>query len=855
VRFQELLSRSVRGVWVTSYSFGLRLFDQYILRTVSQGALNAVVLADQEKLAEVWRNLPEREEHLARRAGHRYLLRGVAQAGAAFHPKTYLLARSDGATLVVGSGNLTREGIDRGHEAFARFDSTRDEDLPSMRAWAEWMARLVEQQDDEILLRRWRALREESPWMIGSSEGASFIANYREPILAQFGQRLQGVVTELHVTAPFFDRDASALAELIRTVDPARVELYLGAGTKVRGPSLAAVLGEARAARVRRYEPHTFVHAKLIGAIEDVGRGVLIVGSPNLSTAALLRRCGGDERGNWEAAVFREGSDVEVRTAFTGDPRLTLTEVQTGEIDALEFEEDEAPASGLADLLSATWCEDGRIATRCAAETETLVAGALAWTGGRAPLAPDGVTAEPLAEDERPLLVWLAAANGTPLTNKVPVDDPAALEQALLGGRAQRGSRPTELQGIEDSPLVKIALWAHEKFIFDPEHEPAFHRAREAVPVSANEEAGEFWERYAQEELRYDPRSRSYQPLTPSSGESPIDELLRELRRLLDAAPGAPISRLRIITTDENEEAAAEPEPGTRWSMDARQRRRAFNLFLRWTRAVADPRHMLLDPNAPVVNYETLLGVVLAAWAHEALGARQLRTLLLTLLTSFVGNGERQPGFLGRITGEEQGTALAHLDPFAMELGAGLAAVALNSGWRGKIYEWQPVLRRSLEFDVLLPGQWSVRVVHHLLGKNIGPEGIAALLQERLEFVDEETWCDRMAAELGFESISLDLHREARVRSWIFVRGASDPLTDMRLLSLARRFLEFKDVPAVAVKTDGDEVMIFEPGKQARARLDGLSRRSPEPVTMVRLQEIERQGGTWADLLGGAGVA
>lgn len=855
MRFQELLSRGVRGLWVTSYSFGLRLFDQYILRTVSQGALNAVVLADQEKLAEVWRHLPDGEEHLARRAGHRYLLRGVAQPGAAFHPKTYLLTRGDGTTLLVGSGNLTREGIDRGHETFARFESTRAEDLPSMRAWADWMAHLVERQDDEILLRRWRALREESPWMIGSSEGAAFIANHNDSMLDQFRQHLRGPVTELHITAPFFDRDARALAELIRTVDPARVDLYLGAGTKVRGPSLAAVLGEARAARVRRYEPRTFVHAKLIGATEDVGRGVVMVGSPNLSTAALLKRCGDDEGGNWEAAVLREGSNEEVRSAFTGDPSLTLTEVPTGEIDALEFEEDEAAASGLADLLSATWCEDGRISTRCAAQTDELAAETLAWTGGQAVLADDGVTAEPLPEEERPLLVWLAKADGVPLSNKVPLDDPAALKHSLLGGSAQRGSRPTELQGVEDSPLVKIALWAHEKFIFDPEREPAFARAREAVPVSASEEASEFWERYAREELRYDPRSRSYRPLTPSGGESPVDELLRELRRLLDAAPGAPIPRLRIVAAEKDEEVAAESEPGRRWSMDARQRRRAFNLFLRWTRAVADPRHMLLDPNAPVVNYETLLGVVLAAWTHEALETRQLRTLLLTLLTSFVGSGERLPGFLGRIAEEEQGTALARLDPFAMELGAGLATVALDSGWRGKIYEWQPVLRRGLEFDVLLPGQWSVRVVHHLLGKNIGAEGIAALLQERLEFVDEETWCERMADELGFESVSLDLHREAKVRSWIFVRGASDPLADTRLLSLARRFLEFKAVPAVAVKTDDNAVMIFEPGKQARARLDGLSHRSPKPVTLARLQEIEHQGGTWDDLLGGAAVA
>jgi hypothetical protein len=859
MRFQQLLTRSVRGIWATSYSFGLRLFDQYVLRMVSQSPLNAVVLADQEKLAQVWRNLPESDEYLAKRVGRRYLLRGMRPAGGgAFHPKTYLFARADGATLVVGSGNLSREGIDRGHEVFASFDSDCAADLPTMQGWAEWMSRLVDRENDEILWQRWRALREASPWMPGSSEGSSFLANDRESMIDELTARLGDRVVELHVTAPFYDREASALRELIRRCEPERLELYVGGGVNVDGASLAAVLGEASAVRVRRYEPHSFVHAKLIGAIEPDERGLLLAGSPNLSSAALLGVCTEAGGGNCEAAVLREGTGEQLRSLFEGNPRLGLAEVSRESLESLEFEEDETPASGLATLQSAVWRGDGRVETRCSTAVELPSDALLAWAGGSqvAALDGEGTTVDSLEEHQpQPLLVWLAGPDGTVLTNKAPVDDPVALEEILLGNRQKRDARPAELQGIEDAPLIRIALWANDKFIFDPDRQAAFRRAQEAIEAPEAEEASDFWTRYAEEELRHDPRSQSYRPLTPGSSTlGPVEELMRELQIMLDAAPGEPAPRLRILHGESSEEEA-EVVAGTPWTMEARQRRRAYNLFMRWSQAVADPRHMLVSPGAPVVNYETLLGVVFAAWAHNALEAKQMRRLLLTLLTAFIGVDQRQPGFLGRVDERERAEALSRLNPFTMELGAGLAAVAMDSHWRGSVYEWQPVLRQGLDLDVLLPGEWSVRVIQRLLGKNVGVVRIQALLRERIEFVDDETWCRRLATELGLETISLDLHRAAKVRSWVFVQGAGDPLADTRLLSVARRFLEFKDVPAVAVKADGGNVMIFEPGAPARALIGGVSRRSSATVALARLEEIERQGGSWADLLGAEAAA
>src|SRR5205823_13126520 len=124
--------------------------------------------------------------------------------------------------------------------------------------------------------------------------------------------------------------------------------------------------------------------------------------------------------------------------------------------------------------------------------------------------------------------------------------DPAALRETLVGMAAKRSSRPAELEGVDMAPLVRLVLWANDKLIFDPDDTSAFRRAREAAGEDASaEDAGDFWERYASEELQYDPRVQSYKPLTAGGlASQPVDELLRELELLLHAAPGSGAARL-----------------------------------------------------------------------------------------------------------------------------------------------------------------------------------------------------------------------------------------------------------------------------------------------------------------------
>jgi hypothetical protein len=213
------------------------------------------------------------EHYLARQANRLYLMRGIeVPGGGAFHPKTYLFARRDEATLVVGSGNLTRQGIDAGKEVFTVFDTRTEQGLSTLRAWAAWIGRLVAGADDEQLTRRFAALREQCPWLVGMIGATPFAVNEERSLLDQFAEQLPSTVDELHVSAPYYDRNALALAEALDRIQPKELHLYFGLGTKVHGPSLAAVLETANCQlQVRRFDPATFPRQAPRGRLRQRG--------------------------------------------------------------------------------------------------------------------------------------------------------------------------------------------------------------------------------------------------------------------------------------------------------------------------------------------------------------------------------------------------------------------------------------------------------------------------------------------------------------------------------------------------------------------------------------------------------
>ena len=101
-------------------------------------------------------------------------------------------------------------------------------------------------------------------------------------------------------------------------------------------------------------------------------------------------------------------------------------------------------------------------------------------------------------------------------------------------------------------------------------------------------------------------------------------DLFRELEIMLALAPRDNPS-LRLVSGNSTGNLRTRGEhTGITWSLEARQRVRVVNVLSRWCRAISDPRHALLRPDAPAANYQALLTVLVTAWAEAALDEDRL---------------------------------------------------------------------------------------------------------------------------------------------------------------------------------------------------------------------------------------
>lgn len=76
--------------------------------------------------------------------------------GRLFHPKMCFFAGNRNATLIVGSGNLTRGGLQSHFEAFVRLAMTRRDGERTIRPWDDWLTAhrsQLREIDEEVLVR------------------------------------------------------------------------------------------------------------------------------------------------------------------------------------------------------------------------------------------------------------------------------------------------------------------------------------------------------------------------------------------------------------------------------------------------------------------------------------------------------------------------------------------------------------------------------------------------------------------------------------------------------------------------------------------------------------------------------
>jgi len=791
---------SWRAFWATTFEFDVEVFDEHVLRVLGERC-QATILADAAWMAGYFEGDPHdgsSDGHggsaLWRHVNRDYLLR-CPHPGRLFHPKTYLMAAEDEGLLLVGSGNLTLSGIARGHELFTPFSSDEPVGRQAILAWCAWVEHLVSASGDDLLASRLRDLKSiGAPWLLGTAGSTVFEHNRDAPLAEAFVASLPGPVDELCLAAPFLDPGARAIGQLIERVEPKRVALHLSPSTSVVGSQLRRVLEQARC-DVRVFEvvgASGLVHAKVIGAIGPWGARAL-VGSANLSIAALWSAYDATSAANVEAGVLISLQPDDLR-ALLVPPALSTRPMSLSELEELELrdDEDQPPARPLrldAAVLDGDEVyvvpmppeqyESGEIMLSTPVGLLRVVAGVA--TGAR-PLSSHGA------------LVWLTDTDGTPLSGRVPVTDPAALAQraGARRGEEERSIRELQESDLQQSELGRLIAWLDAHYIFDidstaiPEHVAAALEVRDEESTAATDAAIE-WD-VLQEAALLDPRAARYAHgghwfADPLAGVG-FDPELDELAAIVSRVPGlSALVPARLPAPDDSEGGGS--RSGRPWSLERRREMRFANAIERFARAHADPRNAVIHPEAPAINFACLIELIWALWVLDHAGrpeiglARRI-SLFSTLLLAF-------DSYIGRLSGPERSAAAAAVAPPARSLTAALVYLALRDGarWEDVLFDWQqPIRRLAFELDVIAADDVASTAL-----ADIGVPATAAAIANRLEwaalFDDESYWASRLAGRLGLARILVrPMHQRVAVPVDLMVDGLQGPLTDPRAVRL-----------------------------------------------------------------------
>ncbi|MFG2076088.1 hypothetical protein [Nonomuraea maritima] len=865
----ELFTGAASALWATTYSVDLSLFNEFLLPRLGEPPLNVVVLADHRRLAAGLERLPADAVGALAAVNRRWLLRGIRPGGQAFHPKTYLAVAGTRVTLLVGSGNLSMTGLDRGREVFTSFRSGTPIGDAAIASWRTWVRRVVGLVDDTVLAQRLLDLEARLATVpAGTPAVASPVLHNLDSSLAAqlktiLAEQAPSGIDELLLSAPYYDDDAEAVGRLLTDLRPRRVRIFLTSATSVNGDRLKDQLYVGGAtADVLMYQPDEFVHAKLVGAIAG-SQGWLLSGSANLSRAALTHTVG--QGGNVEVAVLAKLTADEIRAVFM-PPETTAVDVHFDQLESWSFQPEPEPEAPAVRLISAAVQVGGRVevASEPPAEPNWL----LDDQAQRQPLTLDAtgkaVTAGPLAGR----LVRLIDADGSILSNQVVVDDTSALSAALTGAARPGNDLPDGLTtGDLDNPLGQVLAWLHHNLVMEVSDKAT---PASAGGLAADEGSDDLWVRLEREQLGRDPRASRYGRMWSDTfdGSEPIIELLNALRARTpsEATTGRAghslLERLLdqpIHAEDRKPEAEDDPKP-RRWPLAARVRVRARNLLRRWADAQTDPRLMWVEPLAPAGNF-TMIAVALAelnlaaarTHDHVALTKDDLDDLWLRWLGVFAGGGTRA-GWLDQVDHETRTNAQRRLPVWLPEAAAALSWLTIRPGLarRERIVQAQPLIIAALNHDLLDPTDVTARYLSAITGHAVTRTEIDQQLLDAATFIDDDLWCTRTAAELTLEGLTLEEPPgAAAIQVRLGVQGITDPLLDPRLPRLLAATRQYRRCRGIAVHaTDGSWRLSMIDGKRI-AVLPGLGQQFIESSDLVSdhvLDQINTAVGVLADL-------
>jgi hypothetical protein len=704
----------------------------------------------------------------------------------------------------------------------------------------------VSRADDSQVRYRWADLLQRLTWLPTADGPTAFATNASRSLLDQLADGIAPPVEHLIATAPFFDHDLLALSTAIERFRPGSLELRLGEGASVDGVRLRSFLeGLSVPWEVKRFLPRTYVHAKLLGVVHD-GRARVLAGSANLSGPALLRAWG-DPGANMEAGAIVEAEADRALSWF--DSGIGTEALDLADLEQLILAPPAPDGSFAVRLVGAYLGSDRRIWLEVGAGGD--IAG-LVLTDGTAAWPLDGFATKGHVDlAERPL-VWLADPAGLEQSNRVPLDDRAALN-SILAVRVASADRPNELDNDGAAhPLGQLLMDLYRSALFDIDETPA---AKQASALAGSDESGRdaLWDDFMRDQIKLDPRISRYQPWQASfHGMPPVDDFRWLIDQMLARAPSPGEFRLvdgSVIA------AATESEP-SRLAWEPRPRTLASALYAlkRWALALSDPRvRWLVAEYAPIDHYERLIAAIWQIWVQgpswPQIGPTlpgRMTSLVHALLDAFT---RTERGYLSTLDTTERDRALELLHTGrSPEIAAALVYVGLARTPATEFFAWQPALIPALELGVLTPGEGTESVIAQLMGGRPTNDVVLARLKFVAAYTDDAHWSADVAESVGLTSVKVVPSQHPSFALGLAIEPEIDLALDARTARLLRRALDYKGLGSVRI-TSGANVLTAAYGRLIFAHATGKGWESLAPLSEVQLAELEHEGGALASIM------
>lgn len=271
--------RPLRELVVLGYTLDLAFLERVCLAQARQLGARVTVLADGGQSIHAAVDV--------RRAGLDYQHGYTAMSGA-FHPKLVVLLGDELVWAAIGSGNPTMAGWGHNHELWCVVRGTRTIGPLIQGDLGRWLLQL----HDAVAMPSWigETLRDVGARMIpttidGAHDDVALLHNLDLPMVDQLGRM---AADELRLAAPFVDPTGRTVGELIARAAPQRLRIALQ-------PSISSFNGRALLDAAAKVDDVAFtavdetrtLHGKLIEWSSPNGSTTAVVGSPNLTDAAL----------------------------------------------------------------------------------------------------------------------------------------------------------------------------------------------------------------------------------------------------------------------------------------------------------------------------------------------------------------------------------------------------------------------------------------------------------------------------------------------------------------------------------------------------------------------------------------